>query len=274
MTLPNFIIAGATRSGTSSLHVYLRKHPDVYMPEKKELNYFNNNEEYNKGIDYYRKHFEQYNGETAVGEATPMYMEKGIVYHSSGQYGFQEGNDAIERIAHDLHNCRIIISVRNPVDRIFSMYWKNFYQGKLRYTLHHYLKMEIHGKTTCLSSPFCFLYRNKYDIHLSNIYNYIKKENVLILFFEEWINNTNETMKTICKFLNVSYINKFNFFEKINKINIYKNNDKYFNFIILKIFNRLNHRKTRNIILENLEDSIVHAEALLGRSFDLWRVKR
>jgi len=74
MILPNFIICGAQRAGTTSLFHYLKAHPQVYMAPTKEVHFFDLN--YEKGIDWYEKHFRSSNPEKhkAIGEVSPFYM--------------------------------------------------------------------------------------------------------------------------------------------------------------------------------------------------------
>ena len=77
--LPDFIIVGAEKSGTSSLCYYLSEHPDIFIPRTKEIHYFENKDNFAKGLDWYEKQFSDWNGEKITGECTPFYMyEQGI----------------------------------------------------------------------------------------------------------------------------------------------------------------------------------------------------
>lgn len=71
--LPNFIIPGAQKSGTTALRIYPAQHPDIYMVSK-EIHFFDNEENYREGIGWYEKFFNDWNGEEAVGEKTPDYL--------------------------------------------------------------------------------------------------------------------------------------------------------------------------------------------------------
>ena len=70
--LPNFLIIGATRSGTSSLAYHLRGHPDVFFSRDKELHFFT--DRYELGLDWYRHQFAGSDGCHAVGEGTATYL--------------------------------------------------------------------------------------------------------------------------------------------------------------------------------------------------------
>ena len=88
MQLPNFLIIGAIKAGTTSLYYYLQQHPEVYMPtERKEARYFAwepDNPEFShytrqqfpyRTLEEYATHFVDVRNETAIGEASPGYLE-------------------------------------------------------------------------------------------------------------------------------------------------------------------------------------------------------
>ncbi|MFV8819486.1 sulfotransferase family protein [Haliea sp. E17] len=115
--LPNFFVVGAQKCGTTSLHEYLRVHPEIYLPEQKETKYFVNNEIYSKGIDYYeREFFDRWQGEPLVGEIDPEYMY------------FERGLERIEK-HFDISALKFIFLFRNPVDRAFSHYLMTYRRG-------------------------------------------------------------------------------------------------------------------------------------------------
>tara|TARA_Y100000815_G_scaffold205212_1_gene189022 strand:- start:11215 stop:12009 length:795 start_codon:yes stop_codon:yes gene_type:complete len=106
VTLPNFICIGAQRAGTTWLHDCLNEHPEVYVPEKKELHFFNSN--YSKGIEHYATEFERSNpGHRAIGEVTPNY------YHDI---------DALKRMKDTIPDAKIVFIIREPVARSYSHY--------------------------------------------------------------------------------------------------------------------------------------------------------
>ena len=109
--LPNFIIAGAEKSGTSSLLFYMSEHEDIFTPAKKEIHFFDDGDNFNEGIDWYKQWFTGWSGEKAIGECTPIYMY------------FPE---CAQRI-HDVYpEMKLIFILRNPVDRAYSNYWHSF----------------------------------------------------------------------------------------------------------------------------------------------------
>ena len=104
MILPNFLICGAPKAGTTSLYEYLREHPDVRMSEPKETGFFF--ESYERGIAWFSKnHFANYDGEAAVGEASA-----GNMLHE----------EVPGRIAEHVPDAKLIFVLRDPVERIYS----------------------------------------------------------------------------------------------------------------------------------------------------------
>lgn len=106
MTRPTFLIAGAMKSGTTSLHSTLRQHPQIFMSRPKELHFFDHH--YSKGFDWYESFFQARPKHLARGESTPVYM-----YLERSR----------ERIAADLPEAKIVIILRDPVSRAHSQYF-------------------------------------------------------------------------------------------------------------------------------------------------------
>jgi hypothetical protein len=118
--LPDFLIIGAQRCGTTSLYNCLVRHPKIVPALRKEVHYFDNN--YDQSLDWYKAFFplQTFRGEYATassplrGEATPYYL-----YHPH----------AYRRIAQALPTVKLIVVLRNPVDRAYSHYWHEVRMG-------------------------------------------------------------------------------------------------------------------------------------------------
>ena len=108
--LPNFVIIGATKAGTTTLFEYLRRHPDVFMPQRKEVFYFSKEEVYAKGIDWYRSLFAGARDDQMCGEATPSYSV------------FPRYPQAAPRLAAVMPHAKLIYIMRHPVERAWSHY--------------------------------------------------------------------------------------------------------------------------------------------------------
>ena len=108
--LPNFLIIGAPRAGTSSLYEYLKQHPEVFMSPTKELFFFDDPSKSvwtPRELAAYEQHFAGVSTETAIGEATPTYL-----YSSK----------AATEICEVIPDVRILVLLRQPADRAFSAY--------------------------------------------------------------------------------------------------------------------------------------------------------
>lgn len=110
--LPNFLVIGAQRSGTSWLAQNLRRHPQVFLPKVKEIHFFDRH--YEKGMEWYESHFDGRKDEPAVGEATPAYL-----------HGAYSKRDIPALIRQHLPDAKLIACLRNPVDRAYSNYLQN-----------------------------------------------------------------------------------------------------------------------------------------------------
>lgn len=111
MTLPNFLIVGAQKSGTTSLHDILSQHPEAYLSSVKEINPFTNPVKYSRGVRYYSNFFKgSTSTQVLVGESSPGYM-----CNPSGP----------DRIKKDLGEIKIVMILRDPIKRAFSQYWDN-----------------------------------------------------------------------------------------------------------------------------------------------------
>ena len=113
---PNFFIVGAPKAGTHSLYEYLNQHPKVFMSPRKEPYFFcpimvpdgDKNSNPIRDEKEYLKLFEEAKNETMLGEATASYL----------------GDPKSAELIHEkIPNARIIIIIRDPVDRAFSSYW-------------------------------------------------------------------------------------------------------------------------------------------------------
>jgi hypothetical protein len=115
--LPNFLIIGSAKCGTTALASILDNHPDCCMSRPKEVSFFQDtidfqpNPNYGKGLDWYRTAFSHYNGEGLVGEATPSYSDR------------SRSPLTAKRIFDFNPQMKLIYMVRDPLQRQVSA-WK------------------------------------------------------------------------------------------------------------------------------------------------------
>ena len=110
--LPNFLIIGAAKCGTTSLYYQLKQHPQVFMPDTKEPTFFSERErgQWKRGLEWYESLFAARNNEIALGEASTSYS-KASAYE-----------DAPRLIAATIPEVRLIYLIRDPIAQILSNY--------------------------------------------------------------------------------------------------------------------------------------------------------
>lgn len=109
--LPNYLVIGAMKAGTTSLHRRLAAHPEVFASDPKELKFFvAGNGNWHRGIEWYESHFAEASGFRAAGEASPRYSKA------------TEYPGVPARIAEYIPDARIIYLVREPISRMRSHY--------------------------------------------------------------------------------------------------------------------------------------------------------
>jgi hypothetical protein len=117
---PSFIIVGAQRAGTTTLYRVLSEHPSVVRPTvSKGIGYFDL--WYDRGPRWYRGHF------PLAGIARRRAGEQAVTFESSGYYLFHPL--AAQRIAHDLPGARVVVMVREPVERAYSAHRHELARG-------------------------------------------------------------------------------------------------------------------------------------------------
>ncbi|MEO8201894.1 MAG: sulfotransferase domain-containing protein [Gemmatimonadota bacterium] len=112
MALPDFLIIGAQKSGTTWLADQLARHPLVYMAPR-EIHFFDKEHNWNRGQPWYETHFAEAEGRL-IGEKTPDYLWTGV----EGAEGHMP--DAHRHLYATVPNARLIVVLRNPVDRAIS----------------------------------------------------------------------------------------------------------------------------------------------------------
>jgi hypothetical protein len=128
LRLPDFIIAGAQKCGTTSLHRYLSAHPALYLPRRpQELHFFDFDENFSKGIDWFAEHFALAGPAQTVGQTSPLYLYDERVP---------------SRLANALPRARLIFLLRDPVARAYSHYWHQVKKGTERLSFMEALAME------------------------------------------------------------------------------------------------------------------------------------
>lgn len=189
----NFIIAGAQKSGTTALHYYLQKHPQIALGDQQEIHFFDNDELFAGPVDYelLHRHFPPVKKGTIAGDCTPSYL-----YHKP----------AIERIWNYNPHIKLITLLRNPIERAFA-HW-NMQRFKGRETLDFLDAINQEESRTQQATPLearrvAYLDRGRYSEQLARVFKFFPREQVKLIKFEEFRNNNRETLDAVFAFLGV-----------------------------------------------------------------------
>lgn len=194
--LPDFLVIGATRSGTTTLNRILGAHPEIFVPPGKELHYFNNERLFRDDLSGYRELFGGYSGQRIIGEVTPSYWKSGAVFGPNGERLNAAGVDALKRIAIALPDAKLVVSLRDPLDRLRSGYIKNFYQGRIDHSLERDVALEATSKSVL--EP---IRGAQYHLNIQRILELFPQENLKIMIFEEWTRDQATAIPDLFSFL-------------------------------------------------------------------------
>ena len=208
--LPNFLIIGFVKCGTTSLYEYLIQHPSVYAPTGKEIDYFDRF--HKRGNNWYKNKFPLqiqkfliknfYKKNFVTGEATPRYIEH---------------PHALKRIKKTLPNAKFIVLLRNPIDRAYSHYNQNIHldyeyrsfedaiaheQERIR---GRYQKMQDNENYYSWDFDiYAYLQHGIYATYLERWLQEFPKEQFFITSSEEFLKDTKNVYNKVLKFLNLS----------------------------------------------------------------------
>lgn len=187
--LPNLIIIGAQKCATTSLHYYLNQHPQIFMSREKELNFFLQEWNWSKGIEWYRSQF--YGSAKIYGESSPGYTN---YPHFAG---------APKRMFGVIPGARLIYILRDPVERIISQYVHSYSSGRENKTL---------SKALANMATNRYVQRSQYYLQLHQYLEFYDPSQILVLTQEDLNTRRQETLKKVFTFLGVDasfYSDKF-----------------------------------------------------------------
>jgi len=286
----DFIGIGCQKCGTTKIASLIRSHPEVCFAEPKALAYFNknnsyyqkgNNPNYNLGVEQYLTHFAHRTSEKICGEFSTDY-----IYEPA----------AADLIKNTFPNAKLIVCIRNPIDRVVSQYnW-----------LHHFLQVEQRPFSQLIKEEGELIEKSKFFKHLQYYFQIFDSNNIKVIVLENFIKNNKEELTNLYKFLGVdsNYIPK-----DINEIENKKRHTRsvalsktYGKFVELmvnsgnswvietlrksplrKIYKKINSKKindevvlTKNDIAflkSHFEEDISSLENLLSIDLSIWKNK-
>jgi hypothetical protein len=166
--LPTFLGVGVRKCSTTWISECLRYHPEVFMSSPKEIHFFSNDTLWSRGLDWYSHFFSGSNGHQAVGEFS-------VSYFSSP--------DAPKRIKKIIPGAKILVAIRDPIDRFFSRYKKAVRDGDLSHGIGD--GFDLRKLREIRKKKPNFLSEGKYHAGLKRYMKLFGKDDVHIMVQEE-----------------------------------------------------------------------------------------
>ena len=177
--LPNLVVIGAQKCGTTALNHYLELHPEIAMSKPNELNYFIERRNWSRGIDWYQRHFDP--ATPVRGDQSPNYT---IYPHDPG---------VPERMHEVIPDAKLIYMIRDPLKRI-GAHW-----------VHNYAKYRERGTAaeTIMHAYTTYLIRSMYFMQLQRFLKHYDRSRVLVVEQDDLRDRRLETLRGIFDFLGV-----------------------------------------------------------------------
>jgi Sulfotransferase domain len=178
--LPDFLVIGAMKGGTTSLYHYLSEHPQVHMSKVKEVDFFTSELNWDKGFDWYARQFADAGPTAKKGEASTSYTK------------FPRYSGVAPRIADHLPDAKLIYVVRDPMERIRSHYQHNVAIGEEQLPIESAIE----------KNPVYIDY-SRYAMQLDQYLEHFPRDQVLVITSEALRSNRERTFKQVLAFIDV-----------------------------------------------------------------------
>ena len=182
--LPTFIVAGAAKSGTTTVWQHLKAHPQVCMASIKETNFFTREipaARYDLGLEWYQELFKTCGAAKAIGEVSPAYMAR---------------QDTPGLIRQTLPDILLIFIFRDPVERLYSQYWYQRQQGAKLPDF----DLLVSERRAQLER---YLYNSSYNLHLERYLRCFSREQILVLLNDDLRSDAAVFMKGVYQAIGV-----------------------------------------------------------------------
>lgn len=220
--LPNLLVVGAMKSGTTSLHHYLSLHPQIFMSEDKEPTFFTVEKNWHRGVSWYASLFPS--DKPVRGESSPDYTKYPAI------------DGVPERIQSLLPDARIVYLVREPVERIVSHYIDAYSFGRVHKPIGRELaNFEDHHFVNC----------SRYHMQLEQYLEYFETDRILVLTSEELRASRDATMRAVFEFLGVDPSFSSSAFEEVHYTAEEKRRNARLGYVFLSIAERVRRSPLR-----------------------------
>lgn len=199
--LPNFIIAGAMKSGTTYLSSLLKSHSEIFISDPREPFFFDRDDyiTQNDFIWECKVAWQEFDWENSKSILLEKYKKLFNIAEKhklcgEGSTSYMASRKAPRRLAEIVPDVKIIFLLRDPVDRAYSAYWHWVRTGRAIYRFEKQIQLE----------PLIILQRGLYKKHIERYKNYFTEDQLYFGIFEQFISDTQSEITNICTFLNVS----------------------------------------------------------------------
>lgn len=187
--LPNAILGGAQKSGTTTLHRLLETHPRIFFPPRpQEIHFFDLEQNFSRGLAWYRRHFRAWNGQPVIAQTSPLYLYE---------------PRAARRIFEALPEVKLIFILRQPVDRAYSHYWHEVRYGYERLAFEEALAAEparLRGGEEA-RRHFSYLDRGRYTAQLARYLEFFGPERLAVVLYDQLVKDPSELARRAARFL-------------------------------------------------------------------------
>jgi hypothetical protein len=178
--LPNFLVIGTKKGGTTSLYRYLLDHPQIFMSPDKEPLFFSSN--WDRGLEWYERLFDKAGQAVAIGEASTRYT------------AYPQTSGVANRIAKTLPEVRLVYLVRHPIERMMSEYHYHLARGAER-------DYSSADRALLGNSSYCNV--SRYAMQIEQYLEYFSRDQLLIVKSEDLRSERTQTLRRVYEFLEV-----------------------------------------------------------------------
>jgi hypothetical protein len=178
MALPTFIVIGAQKAGTTSLYEYLRHHPDIFLPDVKETNFFVGSRTWKEGLDWYTSLFDRGIDHRHRGEMSPSYSFFPLIH------------GVAERMLAVVPEVRIVYLVRQPIERMQSSWVQAFSDG-----------IELRPIENAVLVNSRYVLGSSYALQLEQYLRYVGRDRVLVVRSEDLHSDRGAALDSVLDFL-------------------------------------------------------------------------
>ena len=193
----DFFIVGAPKAGTTSLYHYLNEHPQVEMSSQKEPDYFSDKAIHKQGM-YYGK-----NRVNTLDKYESLFVQKESVVYGEGSVSYLFYDNVAEDIKKYNPNAKIIIMLRNPIERAFSHYLMDYRLGLISDSFENIITKKSKHKNAHLFYQQ-YIEVSKYANQIQRYLDFFEKENIFFIDYEDFKKNVSKTVCQLYSFLNIS----------------------------------------------------------------------